>query len=87
MMWQFYKERTQYLAPPTNGRGWCALKGNLAQALVVQQQCQWQQMSWFDGAAGISQQFSSITGQISNFTKEVLTEATQEVEGKGLETG
>ena len=44
------------------------------------------QMSWFDGAAGISQQFSSITGQISNFTKEVLTEATQEVEGESLET-
>ena len=44
------------------------------------------QMSWFDGAAGISQQFSSITGQISNFTKEVLTEATQEVEGESLKT-
>ena len=39
--------------------------------------------SWFGGAgAGITQQFSSLTGQISSFTKEVLTEATQEVEGR-----
>ena len=40
--------------------------------------------SWF-GGAGITEQFSSLTGQISNFTKEVLTEATQEVEGRERE--
>lgn len=36
--------------------------------------------SWFS-SGGLSEQFSTLTGQISNFTKEVLTEATQEVEG------
>lgn len=36
-------------------------------------------MSWFGG--GLSQ-ISSLTGQISNFTKEVLTETTEEVEGE-----
>jgi len=33
-------------------------------------------MAWF--GSGISQ----ITGQISNFTKEVLTEGTEEVDGR-----
>ena len=33
-------------------------------------------MSWL--GSGLSQ----ITGQISNFTKEVLTEGTEEVDGK-----
>ena len=36
-------------------------------------------MSWFSG--GLSQ-FSSLTDQISTFTKEVLTESTQEIEGQ-----
>ena len=35
-------------------------------------------MSWLSG--GISQ-LSSLTDQFSTFTKEVLTEATQEIEG------
>ena len=35
-------------------------------------------MSWFGG--GLSQ-FSSLTDQISTFTKDVLTETTEEVEG------
>lgn len=35
-------------------------------------------MAWFSG--GLSQ-FSSLTDQISTFTKEVLTETTEEVEG------
>ena len=34
--------------------------------------------SWLSG--GISQ-FSSLTDQISSFTKEVITESTQEIEG------
>ena len=35
-------------------------------------------MSWFGGSLP---QLSSITDQISSFTKEVLTETTEEVEG------
>ena len=35
-------------------------------------------MSWFGGNIP---QLSSITNQISSFTKEVLTETTEEVEG------
>ncbi len=37
------------------------------------------EMSWFGG--GLSQ-ISSLTDQISSFTKEVLTETTEEVEGE-----
>ena len=36
-------------------------------------------MAWFGGNLP---QLSSITDQISSFTKEVLTETTEEVEGK-----
>jgi len=35
-------------------------------------------MSWLGGRLS---QFSSLTDQISSFTKEVLTETTEEVEG------
>lgn len=37
-------------------------------------------MSWF-GAERLTQ-FKNITGQISNFTKEVLSESTEEIDGK-----
>ena len=36
--------------------------------------------SWFSG--NLSQNFSDLTGQLSNFTKEVLTEGTEEQDGK-----
>lgn len=36
-------------------------------------------MAWFGGSLP---QLSSITDQISSFTKEVLTETTEEVEGR-----
>ena len=38
-------------------------------------------MAWFSGRLP---QFSSLTDQISSFTKEVLTETTEEVEGKAV---
>ena len=38
-------------------------------------------MAWFSGRLP---QFSSLTDQISSFTKEVLTETTEEVEGKSV---
>ena len=35
--------------------------------------------SWFSG--NLSQNFTDLTGQLSNFTKEVLTEGTEEQDG------
>jgi hypothetical protein len=39
-------------------------------------------MSWLSGSLGsVTHGLSSITGQISSFTKEVLKEGTEEVNG------
>jgi len=45
-------------------------------------------MSWLSSNLNISDSLSSlsnITGQISSFTREMLTEGTEEVEGKNTE--